>query len=192
MPTYLVAWTTTPWTLPGNTALAVDGDAEYSLIEISDDASSDRLVLASELVGANVKQDYTVLATFKGADLIGLAYRSLYVPSLFGSEIRQFVKTEGGPTSLESVPSFIPKVVQADFVSMEDGTGIVHIAPAFGDEDLDLGREKGLCFVQPVDLQGIVTGQYPFSGMFFKDSDPVIMDDLAERGLLFDLSLIHI
>ena len=186
VPTYLVAWTTTPWTLPGNTALAVDRDAEYSLIEISDDTSSDRLVLASELVEANVKQDYTVLATFKGADLIGLAYRSLYVPSLFGSEIRQFVKTEGGPTSLESVPSFIPKVVQADFVSMEDGTGIVHIAPAFGDEDLDLGREKGLCFVQPVDLQGIVTGQYPFSGMFFKDSDPVIMDDLAERGLLFD------
>ncbi|HZA25972.1 MAG TPA: class I tRNA ligase family protein, partial [Dehalococcoidia bacterium] len=71
------------------------------------------------------------------------------------------------------------------FVSMEDGTGIVHIAPAFGDEDLSLGREKELAFVQPVDLRGIVTGSYPFAGKFVKNADPEIIDDLAERGLLY-------
>ena len=69
---------------------------------------------------------------------------------------------------------------------MEDGTGIVHIAPAFGDEDLNLGREQGLCFVQPVDLSGKITGQYPFAGKFVKDADPEITADLKERGLLFN------
>ena len=74
---------------------------------------------------------------------------------------------------------------------MEDGTGIVHIAPAFGDEDLGLGREKGLNFVQPVDLQGIFTGDYPFAGKFVKDADPEIMDDLKERGLLHHRDIYH-
>ena len=76
-------------------------------------------------------------------------------------------------------------VIAADFVSMEDGTGIVHIAPAFGDEDLTLGREKELAFVQPVDLLGVVTGSYPFAGKFVKDADEDIMADLQERSLLF-------
>ena len=78
-----------------------------------------------------------------------------------------------------------PHVVAADFVSMEDGTGIVHIAPAFGDEDLNLGRQQGLAFVQPVDLQGVFTGNYSFAGKFVKDADEDIMADLEKRGLLF-------
>ena len=78
-----------------------------------------------------------------------------------------------------------PRVVLADFVSMDDGSGIVHIAPAFGDEDLALGREQELAFVQQVDLQGVITGDYPFAGKFVKDADPEIAADLEARGLLY-------
>ena len=87
-------------------------------------------------------------------------------------------------TASDNAADFAPSVVAADFVSMDDGTGIVHIAPAFGDEDLALGREKGLNFIQPVDLQGIITGGYPFAGKFVKDADADIMADLKARGLL--------
>ena len=101
--------------------------------------------------------------------------------------VRKGRTSVGGSTYEDDGAAVQPqnKVVAADFVSMEDGTGIVHIAPAFGDEDLGLGREKGLNFVQPVDLQGLVTGDYPFAGKFVKDADPEIMADLEERGLLY-------
>ncbi len=184
-PVYMLAWTTTPWTLPGNTALAVDGDAEYSIVELEGDLGKERLVLASELVDANIQQEHTSVGAVEGRALVGLTYTPLYAPDRYGSKVGVLRSEEvlyedgtGGEFSLQN------KVVAADFVSMEDGTGIVHIAPAFGDEDLGLGREKGLNFVQPVDLQGLVTGNYPFAGKFVKDADPEIMADLEERGLL--------
>ena len=76
------------------------------------------------------------------------------------------------------------RVISGDFVTMEDGTGIVHIAPAFGEVDYEAGKEWGLDFVQQVDLQGKITGTYPFAGKFVKDADPLILDDLKSRGLL--------
>ena len=188
IPTYLLAWTTTPWTLPGNTALAVDEAADYTIVELERDGVAERLVLASELLDANLRDSYSVVGTVKGAGLVGIGYRPLYSASEFGVEIQRFVhrQTSGGViTELSSDTEVNPKVVAADFVSMEDGTGIVHIAPAFGDEDLGLGREKGLAFVQPVDLQGNVTGSFPWEGEFVKSADEKIMADLAERGLLF-------
>ena len=181
-PVYLLAWTTTPWTLPGNTALAVDADAQYSVVELEGDDGTERIALASPLVESNIRQDYNIVGTLPGGDLVGLAYSPLYSPDRYGSRIGRF--ESGVLATTDGTGDFTPKVVAADFVSMEDGTGIVHIAPAFGDEDLGLGREKGLNFVQPVDLQGIVTGDYPFAGKFVKDADPEIMDDLKERGLL--------
>ena len=188
-PTYLLAWTTTPWTLPGNTALAVSENADYSVVELDEDGGKERLVLATALLEANIKQDHTVVATLKGVDLAGVSYQPLYQPADFGTEIQQFVRRESVNgttiTELTTVSELHPRVVAADFVSMEDGTGIVHIAPAFGDEDLGLGREKELAFVQPVDLQGNVTGNYPFAGKFVKDADRDIMNDLRDRGLLF-------
>ena len=180
-PTYLLAWTTTPWTLPGNTALAVDPDAEYSVVTVEGDNGTERIALASALVEDNIRQEHSVVSTLPGSELVGLAYSPLYSPGKYGSRISRF---DAGVLAADGAGEFTPKVVAADFVSMEDGTGIVHIAPAFGDEDLGLGREKGLNFVQPVDLQGIVTGDYPFAGKFVKDADPEIMDDLKERGLL--------
>ncbi len=188
--TYLLAWTTTPWTLPGNTALAVDANAEYSVVEVEGDNGRERLVLASALVETNIGQECSVVATVPGSALVGLGYRPLFPPGDFGVEVRRFVRRQGpegrGVTDLVAAGEFAPQVVAADFVSMDDGTGIVHIAPAFGDEDLDLGRERELAFVQPVDLRGVVTGGYPFAGKFVKDADPEITGDLKERGLLFN------
>ena len=178
-PTYFLAWTTTPWTLPGNTALAVDAEAEYSVVAVGDC----QLILATALLSV-LEEEYTVIKTVPGRELVGLPYRPLYDASEYGSPIRQFVR-RNGTTQLEDADSYAPRVVAADFVSMEDGSGIVHIAPAFGDEDLALGREQELAFVQQVDLQGVITGSYSFAGKFVKDADPEIAADLEARGLLY-------
>jgi isoleucyl-tRNA synthetase len=187
---FLLAWTTTPWTLPGNTGLAVAEDADYNIVELEEEnGDRHRLVLAQALLAANIKQDHKIVGTVKGSDLVGLGYTPLYHPIEYGSEVQQFVRRPGpgGVTITEMVESdkFAPTVISAAFVSLDDGTGIVHIAPAFGDEDLGVGREKELSFVQPVDLQGIITGNYPFAGKFVKDADKEVMQDLTERGLLF-------
>ena len=185
---FLLAWTTTPWTLPGNTGLAVDETADYSIVELQGEGGSHRLVLAQALVSANIKQDHNIVGTIKGSDLVGLGYTPLYDPNEFGSQVRRFVRRPGPGgmvTELEDGGEFAPKVIAADFVSLDDGTGIVHIAPAFGDEDLGVGREKELSFVQPVDLQGIITGNYSFAGKFVKTADKEIMEDLTDRGLLY-------
>ncbi|MQF95092.1 MAG: isoleucine--tRNA ligase [SAR202 cluster bacterium] len=189
LPVFLLAWTTTPWTLPGNTGLAVDENADYSIVEMDDDTGRHRLVLAEALLAANMRGEHTVVGTIKGSELVGLGYTPLYNPADFGTQVRRFVRRPGpggGMVSeLEDGSEFAPKVISAEFVSLNDGTGIVHIAPAFGDEDLGVGREKELAFVQPVDLQGIITGNYPFAGKFVKTADKEIMADLTERGLLF-------
>ncbi len=179
-PTFFLAWTTTPWTLPGNTALAVDPAADYSIVALADC----QLILATALLNV-LQDDYTVVKTLPGRDLVGSPYRPLYDATQYGSPIRRFVRNGDGQTTLQDVREYSTRVVAADFVSMDDGSGIVHIAPAFGDEDLTLGREHELPFIQPVDLQGLITGSYPFAGKFVKDADPEIADDLAARGLLY-------
>ena len=180
MPTYFLAWTTTPWTLPGNTALAVDADAEYSVVA----TDGCQLVLATALLSV-LQGDCTVVRTLPGSDLVGRPYRPLYDADEYGVPIRRFVRGDDGQTTLQDADGYAPQVVAADFVSMDDGSGIVHIAPAFGDEDLGLGRERQLAFVQQVDLQGVITGSYPFAGKFVKDADPEIAADLENRGLLY-------
>ena len=193
IPTYFLAWTTTPWTLPGNTALAVAPDADYSIIEIEGENGLERLIMASALVESTIKEPHRVVDTVKGSSLVGLTYESLYDPGAFGVDIRCFqtgdVPGVGRVTTLEVTHDFTPRVVGTDFVSLEDGTGIVHIAPAFGDEDLGAGREYGLAFVQPVDLQGMVTGNYPFAGKFVKEADEDIIADLKERDLLYQVGV---
>ena len=179
-PTYFLAWTTTPWTLPGNTALAVDADAEYAVVE----TDGCQLILATALLSV-LQEEYRVVKTLPGSALADFTYRPLYDATEYGTPIRKFVRGADGQTTLDEADGYAPRVVAADFVSMDDGTGIVHIAPAFGDEDLALGREKELAFVQQVDLQGVITGGYPFAGKFVKDADPEIAANLAERGLLY-------
>ncbi len=159
--TSLLAWTTTPWTLPANIGLAVAADAVYVEVE----QGEERLVLARELVERAMEGEYRVVREFPGADLVGLSYEPPF----------RLVEEEAAY-----------RVHAADFVNMEDGTGIVHTAPAFGEDDYKLGQDNGLPFFQPVDLAGRFTDLFPLcAGKFVKDADPVIVDDLKKRGVLY-------
>jgi len=178
-PVYLLAWTTTPWTLPGNTALAVAPDAEYVLLK----GDNEYLIMAARLSGVLKLGEFSGGKKIPGKELVGIEYEPLFNPHDFDVERLKF--QEGGALlAQEAEKNLKYRVISGDFVTMEDGTGIVHIAPAFGEIDYEAGKEWGLDFVQQVDLQGKITGTYPFAGKFVKDADPLILDDLKSRGLL--------
>ncbi|HEY96662.1 MAG TPA: isoleucine--tRNA ligase [Dehalococcoidia bacterium] len=179
-PVYLLAWTTTPWTLPGNTALAVAPDAEYVLLEGDDEY----LVMAAVLAGVVDMEGYQEVNIVPGSKLVGILYRPLYNPHEFGVERLRF-QDDGSLSAQEPDMNLNYRVISGDFVTLEDGTGIVHIAPAYGEVDHEAGKEWGLDFVQQVDLQGNNTGTYTFAGKFVKDADEDIIADLQSRGLMF-------
>ena len=184
---YLLAWTTTPWTLPGNTSLALAADADYAVIEYQ----GHYLILARALLEQAGLGDRPVLTTYKGYQLAGVSYIPLYNPHAYNVERKRARAGLQGQFDIQTTdPNLTYKVINADFVSMEDGTGIVHIAPAFGEVDFLAGLERNLDFVQPVDLAGNITGAYPFAGKFVKEADPEIVEDLDKRGLLFKSSKI--
>lgn len=154
----LLGWTTTPWTLISNTGLAVAEDATYVEVE----HEGERLVLAAAL-RERVLPGSIERRSFAGRDLIGARYEPLY-PTVEGAH----------------------RVVAAGFVSLEDGTGIVHMAPAFGAEDLEVGRREGWPVFKPIDGEGRFADEAPafVRGRFFKEADPLITEDLRARGLL--------
>ena len=161
--TYLLAWTTTPWTLPGNVALAVGPDLDYVQVR---DKSGDLLYVAEALAETVLTPGYEVVARMKGRDLVGIHYTPLY----------NFYPVSGD----------YAYVVAADFVSTEDGTGIVHIAPAFGADDMEVGRRNNLPLIMTVDMAGRFKPEVtPWAGVFVKEADPEIEQDLAIRGLLY-------
>ncbi|MFC1921022.1 isoleucine--tRNA ligase [Chloroflexota bacterium] len=178
-PAYLLAWTTTPWTLPGNTALAVAPDDEYAVVE----TDNEFLVLASVLLEPAELGDAVMHMKVEGNDLVDLRYEPLFNPHKFGVERLRFVKG-GELQTQEPDDNLTYRVIGGDFVSMEDGTGIVHIAPAYGEIDYGEGQVKGLDFIHQVDLQGNLKGSYPFSGKFVKDADPLVLEELQKKGLL--------
>ena len=184
LPTYFLAWTTTPWTLPGNTALAVAADAEYSVVELEQDDILQRIIMAAALKDKVLGEEAQMVGTLRGSELVGLRYVPLYEPAGWGVDVSGFVD---GRLRRFGTPEEAPtrRVVATDFVSMDDGTGIVHIAPAFGGEDYETGRREGLRFILHVDLKGEIMGQSPFSGEFVKDADKRITRDLRDRGLLW-------
>jgi len=207
MDTYLLVWTTTPWTLPSNTALAINPKEDYVLIEqIGHDEKPERLILAEGVINQAIKNNYKIISRFDGADLVGLAYEPLYdvfeyeatqVDTL-GSTSKDRIWRLGKGALAESISSenlvnpLLYGVVGQDFVSINEGTGVLHIAPAFGGDDYSAGKEKGLFFIQPVDLQGKFIGKYPWSGKFVKDADKDIRRNLRERGYLYrDESILH-
>ncbi|HMP39776.1 MAG TPA: isoleucine--tRNA ligase [Roseiflexaceae bacterium] len=163
-----LAWTTTPWTLPANVALAVKPDADYALASID----GERVVMALALVPHVLGETAVVEQTFRGDELVGVRYERLF---------------DGAPGSGDTVDEArLYRVIADEYVSLEDGTGIVHIAPAYG--DLEIGRKHGLPTLFSVDLAGMVMpelGDLPFTGKFFKEADPDITRNLKERGLLF-------
>ncbi len=160
---YLLAWTTTPWTLPGNVALAVGKKIDYVRVR---DASGDQLILAKALAETVLAPGYEILAEMTGADLLGTRYEPLF--------------------TFFPVEEDYCYVVAADFVSTEDGTGMVHIAPAFGADDMAVGREHGLPVIQTITPDGTFKPEVaPWADVFVKDADPAIQENLTERGLLY-------
>ncbi|MBQ2444065.1 MAG: isoleucine--tRNA ligase [Clostridia bacterium] len=158
---YILAWTTTPWTLPSNVALCVNPDEEYVKIKTENYV----YYLAKALVESVIEEEYEVLETYKGRDLEYKEYEPLF----------DFVS---------------PKqkcwyVVCDSYVTLTDGTGVVHIAPAFGEDDANVGRKYALPLVQLVDSKGQMTKETLWEGMFCKDADKEILKNLDERGLLF-------
>ena len=187
---YVLAWTTTPWTLPGNTALAVKPDAGYDLVR----ADGEMLLVAAQLRQGALSEDGETVATVDGAVLVGLKYEPLYDPTTWGVPALWFDPAQDGrlvqAAGINSVTNAYT-ILAADFVSMADGTGVVHIAPAFGGEDFDLGKRNGLLFLQPVDLRGRLPDGSPWPGQFVKDADRGIAEDLEKRGLLLRREVIR-
>lgn len=159
---YFLAWTTTPWTLPSNVALCVNPEEDYVKVKHGDYT----YILASALVETVLKEDYTVLETYKGKELEGIEYEPLW-----------------GGLNVKGKAWF---VVCDSYVTLTDGTGIVHIAPAFGEDDSRIGRNYDLPFVQLVDAQGNLTKETKWEGVFVKDADKLVLKDLDENGKLFD------
>ena len=155
----LLAWTTTPWTLPSNVALCVNADFDYCLIE----ADGQKYVLAKELISKHF-ESYKIIKTVKGSQLVGVHYKPLYA-------------TYKGDMDCY-------KVVADGYVMLTEGTGIVHIAPAFGEDDSRVGKNYSLPFVQTIDERGRFTEPQELFGKFCKDADKDIIADLKKRGLL--------
>ncbi len=159
----LLVWTTTPWTLVANTAVAVHPDATYAVARKSGDG--DRVVIADDLFARVLGDGWHVAARFRGQELVGTRYSR--------------------PFGLIKIPD-AHVVVPGSFVTTEDGTGLVHLAPAFGADDMETSRAHGLPVVNPVRADGRFEEDIPLvGGMFFKDADPRLIADLDERGLLF-------
>lgn len=187
-PIFFLVWTTTPWTLPGNTALAVAPDARYSILG----NENEYLIVAEALASDIGLGGYEAKGNVVGSELVGLRYEPLFNPHQFAVERRRFNVQNTQATASYEVLSLQPEkknltypVIAGDFVSMEEGTGIVHIAPAFGEVDFEAGKKEGLDFVQPVDLDGRMTGSYPFAGRFVKDADSLVLKELESLGLLY-------
>ncbi|MDA1337318.1 MAG: isoleucine--tRNA ligase [bacterium] len=160
--TYFLAWTTTPWTLPGNVALAVGASIPYVLVK-----KEKQYYIVAKSLAKKVLGEYSVVKTFLGKDLVGIKYEPLF----------RFGKPQEGKKIWE--------VVTADFVSTEDGTGIVHTAVAYGAEDFELGKKENLAMLHLVDEQGKFTKEAaPYVGKFVKDANPLIVADLKKAGLL--------
>ena len=163
----LLVWTTTPWTLVSNTAVAVHPGETY--VVARNPADSDRVVVAESLAGRVLDEGWEVVARFPGADLAGATYRP--------------------PFRLVYIPG-AHQVVTGSFVTAEDGTGLVHLAPAFGLEDMEVARAHGLPVVNPIRGDGRFEDTVPLvGGMFYKDADPTLVSDLEDRGLLFSSAL---
>jgi isoleucyl-tRNA synthetase len=194
VPTYVLAWTTTPWTLPGNTALAVQRYADYVMVE----REGERLVFADapalrSAIEGFMGEGAEEAGRLKGESLIGLRYQPLYEPAAWGVEAMWFDPAQEGRLLAVDEPRTVERaytIIGGEFVSLDDGTGVVHVAPAFGGEDFEIGKELGLLFLQPVDLRGNMVGG-PWAGKFVKDADGPIMDDLSERGLLLHRDVIR-
>ena len=172
---YFLAWTTTPWTLPSNTCLCVNPEENYCKVKAADGYTYYMAEALLDKVLGKLAEDgkaaYEVLETYKGQDLEYKEYEPLYACAKETAE-KQHKKAHF--------------VICDGYVTMTDGTGIVHIAPAFGEDDARVGRKYDLPFLQFVNEKGEMTDNTPYAGLFVKKADPEVLKDLDAKGLLFD------
>ena len=170
---YFLAWTTTPWTLPSNVALCVNPDETYCRVKAADGYTYYMAEALLDTVLGNLSEEgkaYEIEETYKGTDLEGKEYEPLF---------------DCAKEICEKQQKKAYYIVCDSYVTMTDGTGIVHIAPAFGEDDAQVGRKYDLPFVQLVDGKGELTAETPYAGVFVKDADPMVLKDLDAKGLLF-------
>ena len=172
---FLLVWTTTPWTLPGNAAIAVNPKFVYVKIK----TGGEYLILAKKRLSV-IDKDYEIVEERKGRELIGLRYEPLYKPQFSKLNVQSQIDSKPRTSDLNFY-----KIVGADFVSLEEGTGLVHIAPGFGVDDMELGKKENLPVLVTVDLEGKIVKGFPGAGKFVKTADKDIKADLRKRNLLF-------
>jgi len=171
----ILVWTTTPWTLVSNVALAVNPSLEYAELRKKKSEANETIILALTRVAAVLGEDFSgrwdTVGTFPGTKLVGKRYKRPL----------DWVEYTEGEHEI---------IIGEDFVSSEEGTGVVHMAPAFGADDYAAGKRNGLAFLQPVNLRGEFPAEMPLvGGKFVKDADPVILEELKRRGVLWKSSL---
>ena len=181
--TFVLAWTTTPWTLPGNMALAINSEEIYGKVKSKSEKGKTYIVAKERLVEVLKDYKYEIIKEFKGSELIGEKYKPVF-PALGGPAL--------GWDEGKGDWNNAYKIYGADFVTMEEGTGIVHIAPAFGADDLVLAQQEGIPIVHHVDLEGKFKKEVKdFAGMYVKQKedhqkiDVEIIKYLAKKDLLF-------
>ena len=172
---YILAWTTTPWTLPSNVALCVNPDESYVKVKAADGYVYYMAeALLDQVLGSLEREEgeaaYEILERYTGKELEGKEYIPLY---------------EGAAKAADKQHKKAFYVLCDTYVTLTDGTGVVHIAPAFGEDDAKVGRRYDMPFVQFVDGKGQLTEETPFAGVFCKKADPMVLEDLEKRGLLF-------
>lgn len=167
----LLAWTTTPWSLPGNAALAVKANATYVRVKLSDDnGNPEELILAKDRLDSLKSDNFEVLGQFEGNTLVGKSYEPVF-------NLQNFEPNEN-----------TYKVWSAEFVSIEDGTGVLHVAPAFGEDDLSLAVSNDIPVITTIDPSGKVKegfGLADFEGKFFKSADKIIIEELTQHGKIY-------
>jgi len=162
---FMLAWTTTPWTLFGNIALAVHPEHTYAKVKVKPEGGEEEILILAEARLDALEDEYEIIERLRGKELEGKEYEQLFD-----------VPVEGKSHT----------VINADFVTLEEGTGVVHIAPAFGEDDYGVCREKGLGFSQPVNSEGRFTNDVPLlEGIFVKDADKLIIEMMKQRGVLY-------
>ncbi|MCC7479113.1 isoleucine--tRNA ligase [bacterium] len=173
--TYFLLWTTTPWTLISNVALCVHPDYDYVVVRLENatEGREEFLVLAEALLAKNGLEAEQVVARVKGSELLGLNYEKLYDYAL------PDIRTDGAETSGW-------RVLNDTYVTLEDGTGVVHEAPAFGEDDYRIGLREKLPILNAIDAEGRVVPEAAIAaGKWFKEADPMVLADLKARGLLY-------
>ena len=189
LPVYLLAWTTTPWTLPANAALAVKEDAEYAKVKVQDEI----FILAKALVDKVLVDDkkhpiaFDILDTIKGSDLVGKKYTPL-----FGDMTKETIEVEfdTGETTVLPVGRGEYRIYAADFVQLESGTGIVHIAPAYGEDDFELAQRNNIPVIHVIDDNGYYVDS-SYKGLEVWQNNKFIAKDLKEKGAVWKIEYIR-